>query len=39
MRKREYLPQIKLSDAQKKKLNEEIKAFYLHLRKRSITND
>ena len=29
MRKREYLPQIKLSDAQKKKLNEEIKAFYL----------
>ena len=29
MRKREYLPQIKLSDSQKKKLNEEIKAFYL----------
>ena len=29
MRKREYLPQIKLSDAQKKKLNEEIKVFYL----------
>ena len=29
MRKREYLPQIKLSDAQKKKLNEEINAFYL----------
>ena len=29
MRKREYLPQIKLSDAQKKKLNEAIKAFYL----------
>lgn len=29
MRKREYLPQIKLSDAQKKKLNAEIKAFYL----------
>ena len=32
MRKREYLPQIKLSDAQKKKLNEEIKAFYLDVR-------
>lgn len=29
MRKREYLPQIKLSDAQKEKLNAEIKAFYL----------
>ncbi len=29
MAKRESLPQIKLSDAQKEKLNAEIKAFYL----------
>ena len=29
MKKREYLPQIKLSDSQKKRLNAEIKAFYL----------
>lgn len=29
MRKREHLPQIKLSDSQKEKLNEEIRAFYL----------
>ncbi len=29
MRKRERLPQIRLSDAQKEKLNAEIKAFYL----------
>ena len=29
MRKRELLSQIKLSDKQKEKLNEEIKAFYL----------
>ena len=29
MRKREPLSQIKLSDRQKEKLNDEIKAFYL----------
>lgn len=29
MAKRERMPQIKLSEAQKKKLGEEIKAFYL----------
>ena len=29
MRRREHLPQIKLSDSQREKLNEEIKAFYL----------
>ena len=29
MRKREHLPQIKLSDFQKKKLTEQIQAFYL----------
>lgn len=29
MKKREQLPQIKLSDEQKKKLNAEIRAFYL----------
>ena len=29
MKKREYLPQIKLSDLQKERLNAEIKAFYL----------
>lgn len=29
MKKREYLPQIKLSDSQKERLNAEIKAFYL----------
>lgn len=29
MRKRERLPQIRLSDSQKEKLNAEIKAFYL----------
>lgn len=32
MRKRELLPQIKLSDLQKEKLNAEIKAFYLDQR-------
>ena len=32
MRKRQPLSQIKLSDAQKEKLNEEIKAFYLDVR-------
>lgn len=29
MKRREQIPQIKLSDAQKEKLNAEIKAFYL----------
>ena len=29
MKSRKMIPQIKLSDAQKKKLNDEIKAFYL----------
>lgn len=29
MRRREHLPQIELSDSQREKLNEEIKAFYL----------
>ena len=29
MRRREHLPQIKLSDSQREKLNEENKAFYL----------
>ena len=29
MRRREHLPQIKLSESQREKLNEEIKAFYL----------
>ena len=29
MRRREHLPQIKLSDSQREKLNEEIKALYL----------
>ena len=29
MKRRKMIPQIKLSDAQKKKLNDEIKAFYL----------
>ena len=29
MKSRNMIPQIKLSDAQKKKLNDEIKAFYL----------
>ena len=29
MKNRKMIPQIKLSDAQKKKLNDEIKAFYL----------
>lgn len=29
MRKRELLPQVKLTDSQKEKLNVEIKAFYL----------
>lgn len=32
MKRRESLRQIKLSEAQKKKLNEEIKAFYLDQR-------
>ncbi len=32
MKKRENLSQIKLSDAQKEKLKEEIKAFYLDVR-------
>lgn len=32
MRKRQSLSQIKLSDAQKEKLNEEIRAFYLDVR-------
>ena len=32
MKKREALPQIKLSDGQKEKLNNEIKAFYLDQR-------
>ena len=32
MKRREPLRQIKLSEAQKKKLNEEIKAFYLDVR-------
>ena len=29
MKNRKMIPQIKLSDAQKKQLNDEIKAFYL----------
>lgn len=32
MRKRQPLSQIKLSDSQKEKLNDEIKAFYLDVR-------
>lgn len=32
MKKRERLPQIKLSDSQRNKLNDEIKAFYLEER-------
>ena len=32
MRKRQSLSQIKLSDSQKEKLNDEIKAFYLDVR-------
>ncbi len=32
MRKRQSLTQIKLSDSQKEKLNEEIRAFYLDVR-------
>ena len=32
MKSRKMIPQIKLSDAQKKKLNDEIKAFYLDVR-------
>lgn len=32
MKKRERLPQIKLSDSQREKLNDEIKAFYLEER-------
>ena len=32
MGKRQSLPQIRLSDLQKEKLNEEIKAFYLDVR-------
>lgn len=32
MRKRQSLSQIKLSDAQREKLNDEIKAFYLDVR-------
>lgn len=32
MKKRERLPQIKLSDSQRQKLNDEIKAFYLEER-------
>lgn len=36
MKKREQLPQIKLSDEQKKKLNAEIRAFYLDERARKL---
>lgn len=32
MKKRERIPQIRLSDAQKEKLNDQIKAFYLDVR-------
>lgn len=32
MRKRQSIPQIKLSDAQKEKLKDEMKAFYLDVR-------
>ena len=32
MRKREHLSQIKLSDSQREKLKDEIKAFYLDAR-------
>ena len=36
MKKGKNLPQIKLSDAQKEKLKEEIKAFYLDVRGKEI---
>ena len=36
MKNRKMIPQIKLSDAQKKQLNDEIKAFYLDERREEI---